>query len=224
MSHLILQLSLPNPLKPGGCFSNVSQALKNNLSKIQNIRNHIYGDNFKLKLCACAQSIALGTRTKFQLEIRITIPISTIHKFWENILESPQNVSETPPRCQFGNEDVVGAALTGAAPTTSAWSTILLPTKVPLILEVLQWLYPTTIICCDYSSINQLWKSTVYFEHCRPVPKELTHSGQNKMPDILLLLFSKAFYASSFRRRRHYVFGLSVRMTYADPSISHSLC
>ena len=33
------------------------------------------------------------------------------------------------------NEDVVGAAPTGDAPTTSDWSTIWLPTKVRLILE-----------------------------------------------------------------------------------------
>ena len=34
------------------------------------------------------------------------------------------------------NEDVVGAAPTGDAPTTSEWSTSLLPTKVWLILDV----------------------------------------------------------------------------------------
>ena len=33
------------------------------------------------------------------------------------------------------NEDVVGAAPTGDAPTTSEWSTISLPTQVCLILE-----------------------------------------------------------------------------------------
>ena len=37
--------------------------------------------------------------------------------------------------CYVENEDVVGAAPTGDAPTTSEWSTILLPTKVRLILE-----------------------------------------------------------------------------------------
>ena len=41
-------------------------------------------------------------------------------------------------RCQVENEDVVGAAPTGVPPTTSVWSTILLPTKVRLILEVLR--------------------------------------------------------------------------------------
>ena len=37
------------------------------------------------------------------------------------------------------NEDVVGAAPIGDAPTTSEWSTILLPSKVRLILEVLRY-------------------------------------------------------------------------------------
>ena len=83
---------------PGGCFTNVSQALQNNLAKIHNTRNHIYGENFKLELCTCAQSMALGTRTKFQLEILITSTISAIHKFRENSLESSWNVSETTPR------------------------------------------------------------------------------------------------------------------------------
>ena len=39
--------------------------------------------------------------------------------------------------CEVENKDVVGAALIGDAPTTSEWSTILLPAKVWLILEVL---------------------------------------------------------------------------------------
>ena len=38
-------------------------------------------------------------------------------------------------KCSGENEDVVGAAPTGAAPTTSEWSTISLPTQVCLILE-----------------------------------------------------------------------------------------
>ena len=39
---------------------------------------------------------------------------------------------------QVKNKDVVGAAPTDIAPTTSEWSTSLLPTKVPLILEIWQ--------------------------------------------------------------------------------------
>ena len=41
-------------------------------------------------------------------------------------------------RCQVENEDVVGASRTGDAPTTSQWSTILLPTNYIRGLTV-QW-------------------------------------------------------------------------------------
>ena len=44
-------------------------------------------------------------------------------------------------RCSVQIEDVVGAVPTGNAPTTSEWSTILLPTKVWLILEVWQYVF-----------------------------------------------------------------------------------
>ena len=80
-----------------GCFTNVLRALQNNLAKINNTRNHFYDENFKMKLCACAQSMALGAHTMFQLEILIRSMISAIHKFRENILESSRHVSETPP-------------------------------------------------------------------------------------------------------------------------------
>ena len=40
---------------------------------------------------------------------------------------------------QVDNSDVIGAAPTGVAPTTSELSTILLPTKMRLILET--WRY-----------------------------------------------------------------------------------
>ena len=52
-------------LKDQGCFINVPKAVQNNLPKIYNTRNHLYNENFKLKLCTCVQSMALGTRTKF---------------------------------------------------------------------------------------------------------------------------------------------------------------
>ena len=63
--------------------------------KIYNTRNDIYGENFKLKICTCAQSMALDTRTKCQLEILIGSTISAIHKFRENILEGSRNVVVT---------------------------------------------------------------------------------------------------------------------------------
>ena len=50
-------------------------------------------------------------------------------------------------RCYVENEDVVGAAPTGDAPTTSEWSSILLPTKVRLILET--WRYSSSMTLFD---------------------------------------------------------------------------
>ena len=44
------------------------------------------------------------------------------------------------------NEDVVGAAPEGDAPTTYEWVTILIPTKVHLILEVYSNPYSWTIV------------------------------------------------------------------------------
>ena len=44
-------------------------------------------------------------------------------------------------KCWVENEDVVGAAPTGDAPTTSEWSTTLLLTKVHLILETWRYTY-----------------------------------------------------------------------------------
>ena len=45
----------------------------------------------------CTQNHALGTRTKFQLEILTINAISGIVYFREIILESLQNISETTP-------------------------------------------------------------------------------------------------------------------------------
>ena len=83
---------------PGGCFTNFSRALQNILSKFVCCRNRTSYDHFKLRLCSCAQSRALGTRTKFQLEILTRNVITGILYFREIILESSRNVSETTPR------------------------------------------------------------------------------------------------------------------------------
>ena len=74
-------------LEPGGCFTNVSRTLQNILSKFVYRRNRTSYENFKLKLCMCAQSRALGTHTKFRLEIIILNVISSIVNFREIILE-----------------------------------------------------------------------------------------------------------------------------------------
>ena len=85
--------------RSGGCFTNVSRALQDIPSKLVYCRNRISYENFKLKPCTCAQSPALGTRTKFQLEILTINVISGMIYFREIILESSRNVSETTPRC-----------------------------------------------------------------------------------------------------------------------------
>ena len=57
--------------------------------------------------------------------------------------------------CYAKNEDVVGAAPTGDAPTTSEWSTIIFPTKLRLILEV--WRY------CVHIGGSDIWALLVYY-------------------------------------------------------------
>ena len=83
--------------KPGVCFTNVSRALQDILLKFVYCRNRSSYENFKLKLCTCAQSMALGTRTKFQFEILTINVISSIVYFREIILDSSRNVSDNWP-------------------------------------------------------------------------------------------------------------------------------
>ena len=63
-------------------------------------------------------------------------------------------VESLEARCQVDNEDVVGAAPTGDAPTTSEWSTILLPTMVWLILQILRYIMRP-------KWLNTLWSSGI---------------------------------------------------------------
>ena len=56
-------------------------------------------------------------------------------------------------KCQVDNEDVVGAAMIGDAPTTSEWSTILLPTKLRHILEVLRF--------TNGRNVTQMWTCSI---------------------------------------------------------------
>ena len=88
-----------------GCFTNVSQALQAILSKFVYCRNRTFLWEFQAEtLCVCDQSHALGTRTKFQLEILTIDVISGIAYFHKIILESSWNVSETAPSgCEKGN-------------------------------------------------------------------------------------------------------------------------
>ena len=82
---------------PVGCFTKVSQALQDILSKFVYCRNCTAYENFKLKLYNRAQSRALGAHTEFQLEILTINVISGIVYFREIILESSRNISETTP-------------------------------------------------------------------------------------------------------------------------------
>ena len=88
----------PTAGSPGGCFTNLSRALQSILSKFVYCGNSTCYANFKLKLCTCAQSYVLGTRTKFVLEILTIIVIFGIVYFRDISLESLRNVSETTPR------------------------------------------------------------------------------------------------------------------------------
>ena len=93
-------------------------------------------------------------------------------------------------RCWVENEDVVGAAPTGDAPTTSDWSTILLPSKVRLILEILRYVYSWHVSNqYDYPTYNVSsksakmicpgkWEASPVFEN---------NAGKLKSPDHFLL-------------------------------------
>ena len=79
----------------GDCFIDISRGLQNNITKLYNAQNHIYGENFKLKLCMCAQCMDLGSCKTFQLEILMISTIFAICIFRRNVFGSSWNVSET---------------------------------------------------------------------------------------------------------------------------------
>ena len=60
-------------------------------------------------------------------------------------------------KCYFENEDVVEAAPTGPAPTTSEWSTRLLPTKVTYIRDVVE--------LCEFPPISIRWQKFARWHH-----------------------------------------------------------
>ena len=75
-------------------------------------------------------------------------------------------------RCWVENEDVVGAAPTGDAPTTCEWLTILLTTKVGYILET--WRYLCFGDAEDGTGFSLLWifplmliKQSILYTFCR---------------------------------------------------------
>ena len=85
-------------------------------------------------------SIGSGIRFTVKSLIKVT-PKSPNLKDSHLILQlSLSNPLKPGVKWRNENEDAVGAAPTGDAPTTSEWSTILLPTMVWLILEILQYI------------------------------------------------------------------------------------
>ena len=59
-------------------------------------------------------------------------------------------------QCKVKNEDVVGTAPTGDVPTTSEWSTILLPTKVRLTLDVWKDVHHQSSLCQQHLQIHNI--------------------------------------------------------------------
>ena len=51
--------------QPGGCFTNISRALQDVISKFVYCRNCTSYENFKLKLCMCAQNHIQNFKLKF---------------------------------------------------------------------------------------------------------------------------------------------------------------
>ena len=82
---------------PRGCCTNVSRALQGILSKFMYFTNCTSCEKFMLKFCTCAQSHALGTRTKFQLEILIINGISGIVYFRKIICRARETFVKPPP-------------------------------------------------------------------------------------------------------------------------------
>ena len=82
--------------RPGVGFNNVSRALQDIRSQFVYRRYSISDDNFKLKLCTCAQSNALGMPTKVQLEIPTINVIPGIVYFHEIILQSSPTLVKRP--------------------------------------------------------------------------------------------------------------------------------
>ena len=82
-----------------GCFTDVSAARQNNLTKIHNARNQIYGENSKLKFCTSAQTMALGAQncifynTKISREYLGELAI----RQWNNPLMAERKMDFTMP-------------------------------------------------------------------------------------------------------------------------------
>ena len=100
--------------------------------------------------------------------------------------------------CSVENEDVVGAAPTGDAPTTSEWSTKLLPAKVHLILETLRYLIMSPIhrwlnAKSYVTSVHQQWSYVhLALSHsCIQVPKLTINLPKHSWQFVTALFLTK---------------------------------
>ena len=108
---------------------------------------YIFCDTERRKRTTTKQYIIKGhTYSHFRVALKLQLPSIPWYKTHQiptlNTLSycyAASFAESLEARCQVDNEDVVGAAPTGDAPTTSQWSTIVLPPKVRLILEVLRY-------------------------------------------------------------------------------------
>ena len=89
-------------------------------------------------------------------------------------------VQSIEARCQVEHEDVVGAAQTGDAPTTSEWPTILLPTKVPLNIRDLT----ITLVCKQWRNISCINPSFVHLI----IQCQMSALWQHLMPKLFFIL------------------------------------
>ena len=81
-------------IKVTGCYHFENQLLQNILSKFVHCKNN---ENFKLKLCTCAQSHAFGTHTKCQLEIIIIMWFLTLYIFTRLLWRARETLMKQPP-------------------------------------------------------------------------------------------------------------------------------
>ena len=89
----------------------------------------------------------------------------------------------------LSDQHAVGAAPTGDAPTTSEWSTIILPTEVWLILEV--WRY--TILHSTFCN----WRINFYAQCINYLKTSATSS--RKQPKTLVIIVVRMLYGTVFR-------------------------
>ena len=76
---------------------NVSRALQDIISKLVYCKNQTSNENFKLKLCMCAQSMALGTHINFSLKFSPYIGFLALNIFARLFWRACKTLVKQPP-------------------------------------------------------------------------------------------------------------------------------